>query len=56
MKNNESASFLAYQIDENENVRNMTQPFITITHFGNNIHTLWGLGDCGIITFLIALF
>nr|YP_009946599.1 NADH dehydrogenase subunit 5 [Sambucus javanica]YP_009946671.1 NADH dehydrogenase subunit 5 [Sambucus adnata]UFR82693.1 NADH-plastoquinone oxidoreductase subunit 5 [Sambucus chinensis]UZM08985.1 NADH-plastoquinone oxidoreductase subunit 5 [Sambucus chinensis var. pinnatilobata]QOE76591.1 NADH dehydrogenase subunit 5 [Sambucus javanica]QOE76663.1 NADH dehydrogenase subunit 5 [Sambucus adnata]QOZ39441.1 NADH dehydrogenase subunit 5 [Sambucus adnata] len=35
MKNNESASFLAYQIDENENVRNMTQPFITITHFGN---------------------
>nr|YP_009573784.1 NADH dehydrogenase subunit F [Menyanthes trifoliata]AZA07257.1 NADH dehydrogenase subunit F [Menyanthes trifoliata] len=37
MKNNERASFFSkkiYQIDEN--VRNMIQPFITITHFGNN--------------------
>nr|CAB85653.1 NADH dehydrogenase [Nephrophyllidium crista-galli] len=37
MKNNERASFFSkkiYKIDEN--VRNMIQPFITITHFGNN--------------------
>nr|WRY70462.1 NADH dehydrogenase subunit F [Viburnum amplificatum] len=35
MNNNvgKSASFLTYKIGEN--VRNMTQPFITITHFGN---------------------
>nr|WRY70292.1 NADH dehydrogenase subunit F [Viburnum plicatum] len=35
MNNNvgKSASFLTYQIGEN--VRNMTQPFITITNFGN---------------------
>nr|YP_009705096.1 NADH-plastoquinone oxidoreductase subunit 5 [Morina longifolia]QFQ34304.1 NADH-plastoquinone oxidoreductase subunit 5 [Morina longifolia] len=36
MNNNESASFFSkkiYRLDEN--VRNMTQPFITITYFGN---------------------
>nr|YP_009742392.1 NADH dehydrogenase subunit 5 [Zabelia dielsii]QID90487.1 NADH dehydrogenase subunit 5 [Zabelia dielsii] len=36
MNNNESASFFSkktYRL--NENVRNMTQPFITITYFGN---------------------
>ncbi|KAK2965091.1 hypothetical protein RJ640_012565 [Escallonia rubra] len=37
MNNNQSASFFSkkrYQI--HENVRNMRQPFITITQFGNN--------------------
>nr|YP_010565710.1 NADH dehydrogenase subunit F [Potentilla kleiniana]UZC29272.1 NADH dehydrogenase subunit F [Potentilla kleiniana] len=35
MKNNEGAPFLnTYQIDSNENVRSMVQPFISITNFG----------------------
>nr|ANY93427.1 NdhF [Hagenia abyssinica] len=35
MKNNERAFFLnTYQIDSNENVRSMVQPFISITNFG----------------------
>nr|ARD01808.1 NADH-plastoquinone oxidoreductase subunit 5 [Spenceria ramalana] len=35
MKNNERASFLnTYKIDNNENVRSMLQPFISITNFG----------------------
>nr|YP_010733535.1 NADH-plastoquinone oxidoreductase subunit 5 [Prinsepia sinensis]ARD01031.1 NADH-plastoquinone oxidoreductase subunit 5 [Prinsepia sinensis]WEG92667.1 NADH-plastoquinone oxidoreductase subunit 5 [Prinsepia sinensis]WEG92749.1 NADH-plastoquinone oxidoreductase subunit 5 [Prinsepia sinensis]WIM00259.1 NADH-plastoquinone oxidoreductase subunit 5 [Prinsepia sinensis] len=34
-KNNEKASFLnTYQIDSNENVRSMVQPFISTAHFG----------------------
>nr|AAF08136.1 NADH dehydrogenase subunit F [Villarsia calthifolia] len=36
MKNNERASFFFKKIDKiDENVRNMIQPFITITHFSN---------------------